>query len=60
MIDRQQGGMIVVECDSCDAVLETKTRDFEEARSIMQTEEWKVRKIGSEWIHGCPTCGVPK
>lgn len=59
MIDRQNGGIIMVECDSCDAVLDTQTKDFSEARQIMQTEEWKVRKIGSDWIHGCPKCGVP-
>jgi hypothetical protein len=58
MIDRQ-GGLIVVECDSCNAVLETETADFSEARAMMQREEWKVRKIANEWLHGCPTCGVP-
>jgi uncharacterized C2H2 Zn-finger protein len=59
MIDRQNGGIIMVECDSCDAVLDTETRDFEEARGLMRTEGWKVRKIASEWLHGCPRCGVP-
>lgn len=58
MIDRQNG-MLVVECDSCDATLETETRDFDEARAVMRREQWKVRKIGSDWIHGCPKCGVP-
>jgi hypothetical protein len=51
--------MIVVECDSCPAVLETETADFSEARAIMQREEWKVRQIAGEWLHGCPKCGVP-
>ena len=60
MIDRQMGGIIFVECDSCDAVLDTDTKDFDEAREVMQREEWKVRKIGSEWLHGCKKCGVPK
>lgn len=59
MIDRQHGGNILVECDSCDQVLDTATKDFEEAREMMQREEWKVRKIAGEWIHGCPKCGVP-
>jgi uncharacterized C2H2 Zn-finger protein len=57
MIDRQ-GGKILVECDSCDEVLETDTADFAEARALMQREEWKVRKIAGEWLHGCPKCGV--
>jgi len=59
MIDRQNGGLIYVECDSCDAVLDTETADFEEARGLMRTEGWKVRKIANEWLHGCPKCGVP-
>lgn len=58
MIDRQKG-QLVVECDSCGKVLETETPDFAEAREMMKREEWKVRKIGSEWLHGCPECGVP-
>lgn len=58
MIDRQ-GGKILVECDSCDQVLDTETGDFEEARSVMRREGWKVRQIAKEWLHGCPKCGVP-
>jgi hypothetical protein len=58
MIDRQ-GGQIVVECDSCDEILKTDTDDFSEARAVMQREDWKVRKIAKEWLHGCPKCGVP-
>jgi hypothetical protein len=59
MIDRQKGGILIVECDSCDAVLDTETKDFEEAREKMRREGWKVRKIAGEWIHGCGRCGVP-
>lgn len=59
MIDRQNGGIIMVECDSCDAVLDTETKDFEEARNVMKREEWRVRKIANEWLHGCPKWGVP-
>lgn len=58
MIDRQ-GRQIVVECDSCDAVLETDTAEFTEARAMMQREGRRVRKIANEWLHGCPKCGVP-
>ena len=60
MIDRQNGGIIYVECDSCNEVLDTETRDFDEARACMQRADWKVRKIGRDWIHGCPRCGVPR
>jgi hypothetical protein len=59
MIDRQNGGILMIECDSCDAVLDTKTKDFDEAREAMKREGWKVRKIGADWIHGCERCGVP-
>lgn len=48
MIDRQKGGIILVECDSCP-----------EARAVIKREGWKVGKIANEWLHGCPRCGVP-
>jgi len=59
MIDRQNGGIIIVECDSCGEMLDTKTLDFDEAREVMKGEEWKVRRISRDWLHGCPRCGVP-
>lgn len=59
MIDRQNGGILMVECDSCPAVLDTETKDFAEAREVMVREAWKVRKIADQWLHGCPKCGVP-
>ncbi|WP_439392362.1 hypothetical protein ACRQ5Q_22465 [Bradyrhizobium sp. PMVTL-01] len=59
MLDRQHG-KFVVECDSCGDTLQTDTRDFEEAREVMRLNDWKARKIGRDWIHGCPECGVPK
>lgn len=62
MRDRQFG-QIVVECDACGDTLETETKDFAEARDIMQREGWKVRAEGqgrsTVWYHGCPQCGVP-
>lgn len=60
MIDRQNGGIIMVECDSCNEVLDTETKDFSEALSVMRREGWKARKIAEEWLHGCPKHGVPK
>ena len=58
MIDRQHG-KILVECDSCDQVLDTETSDFDEARELMKREGWRIRKIAEVWLHGCPKCGVP-
>jgi len=57
MLDRQHG-KIVFECDSCDAVLDTETGDFDEALAIMKREEWKVQKIGQVWIDACPKCEI--
>lgn len=59
MLDKQYG-KFVVECDSCGETLQTDTKDFDEAREAMRLASWKVRKIGRDWIHGCPECGVPK
>ena len=62
MLDRQYG-KFVVECDACGDTLETETKDFAEAREVMQREGWKVRAEGhgrsAVWYHGCPQCGVP-
>jgi len=58
MIDRKCC-KILVKCESCDEVLETGTVDFDEACALMKRERWKVRRIASLWLHGCPKCGVP-
>ena len=62
MLDRQFG-QIIVECDACGDTLQTETKDFAEAREVMQREGWKVRAEGhgrsAVWYHGCPQCGVP-
>jgi uncharacterized C2H2 Zn-finger protein len=58
MIDRQRG-KILVECDSCDQVLDTETDDFTTALALVRREGWRMRKIAGEWLHGCPKCGAP-
>lgn len=57
MIDRQHG-KIVIECDSCDEVFEGKSAEWNEVWPEAKREGWKSKKIGSEWVHGCPKCGV--
>jgi hypothetical protein len=57
VLDRQRG-VILFECDSCDEVLDTETKDFDEALANLRRAEWSARKIGRDWIHGCPKCGV--
>jgi hypothetical protein len=57
MIDRQHGKLIF-ECDSCDETLTCDTDNFNEAWNEAKREGWRSRKIGDEWVHGCPSCGV--
>ncbi|AXK79982.1 hypothetical protein DW352_05280 [Pseudolabrys taiwanensis] len=62
MIDRQ-GGRIVIECDSCDETfdgnsIEGDGDDWQEVWPAAKAEGWTSKKIGNEWVHGCPHCGV--
>lgn len=53
------GAYIVIECDSCDE--QFKGHDHEEFAVVWaaaKREGWKARKVASEWLHGCPRCGV--
>ena len=58
MMDKQKGDFIF-ECDSCGKVLQTDQADFGVARNMLRREGWSVRKIGSDWVHGCDKCGNP-
>jgi rubredoxin len=58
MIDRQHG-KIIFECDSCDETFDAETGDFNDAWAAAKRDGWRSRKIASEWLHGCPKCGVP-
>jgi hypothetical protein len=60
MIDRQHGKFLV-ECDSCDAVLDTGTDDVGAARRRIEHEGWGVEFVGGrsvDILHACPTCGA--
>jgi hypothetical protein len=57
MMDRQHG-KVVFECDSCPEVFEGDSGEFNEVGAAAKREGWKTKKIGSEWMHGCPKCGV--
>jgi hypothetical protein len=57
MIDRQHGKLIF-ECDSCEETLTADTDNFAQAWNEAKREGWRSRKIGDEWVHGCPSCGV--
>jgi len=58
MLDKQRGKFIF-ECDVCGDTLDTETSNFNEARQTLENEEWKARKIGSDWVHSCSKCGMP-
>lgn len=58
MIDRQHG-KIIIECDSCDAVYEGASGDFQGVWASAKQEGWTASKIADEWLHGCPKCGRP-
>jgi hypothetical protein len=55
MMDRQNG-KFVIECNTCDEVLETNTGDFTTARERLEAERWRARKVKDEWEHYCPRC----
>ena len=59
MLDRQHG-TIVFECDSCNEVLETETRNFDGALAILKRKDWKAQKIGELWIHACHNCEIDR
>ncbi len=58
MIDKQ-GRRFVVECDSCDETLSSEEGEtFTEFWNNVKSVGWRAKKIGAEWVHGCPQCGV--
>lgn len=60
MIDRQ-AGKILIECDSCPEVFEGERGAlWKEVWEAAGQEGWRSRRLEGEWLHGCPTCGVPK
>lgn len=54
----RQNGKFVVECNTCDEVLETNTGDFATAKELLDTERWSAHKVKDEWEHYCPRCKV--
>lgn len=57
MIDRQYG-KIIVACDTCDEQFAESGDDFKKVWAAAKAAGWRTRKIGDEWVHGCPDCGV--
>lgn len=55
MIQRQDG-QVVFECDTCPEELETEEDDFHAALAVFKRDGWRAEKVGSEWVHTCPSC----
>jgi hypothetical protein len=55
MIDRQNGDL-VFECDTCGETFESETSDFNSAWNQAKRDGWRVKKIGTQWVHSCPNC----
>lgn len=54
MIDRQ-GTRIVIECDCCDeTVASIGGEEWAPFWARAREEGWRAKKIGSEFVHGCP------
>jgi hypothetical protein len=53
-----QHGQHVFECDCCDATFTANAEAFIDAWTEAKRDGWKNQKIGNDWIHGCPNCGV--
>jgi hypothetical protein len=49
-------GKINFECDGCAEVLDTETKDFDEAMRVLRGEMWDSQKIGADWAHYCSRC----
>lgn len=47
---------ITFECDGCGDQYATMENDFRDALDKIKSEDWQVRRIGSEWMHVCPDC----
>lgn len=59
MIHRQ-GGRIQIECDACDEVFKGDSGEWDEVWPEAKSEGWTTRKIGTEWLHRCPSCGADR
>ena len=49
-------GDLEFECDNCGEVIQTDTSNFESAQNILHRQDWKPKKVGTEWQHFCPKC----
>ena len=58
MIERE-GGKLIWICDTCDEEEAfDKNESFHECWDELKRQGWRTKKIGDEWVHGCPRCGV--
>lgn len=50
---------IIFTCDTCDETFTGAQQEtFQAVWSRAREDGWRTRKIGTEWVHGCPDCGI--
>lgn len=50
-------GDFVIECDDCGETFQDEDcRDFGEFMYALKSHDWKIKKVGNDWIHTCPDC----
>lgn len=47
----------VFQCDVCECVCDTETRDWDEAIDVLKSEGWASKKGKTDWQHFCARCG---
>jgi hypothetical protein len=58
MLDRSKDSL-TFECDMCGEVLETNTKEFNEALDTLRNDGWISKgSVGDGWAHFCPDCLV--
>ena len=48
-------GRFQLECDSCNETIESEPGElWETFWPDAKRKGWKTKKIGADWVHGCP------
>lgn len=52
------GKGVRIQCDTCEKEFPDEPMPFDYAWAQAKNEGWKAEKVGKDWVHGCPDCGV--
>jgi hypothetical protein len=56
-IHRQKGN-VIIECDRCETQFTLDSPDYELTWAAAKRDGWEAKKIGKDWVNGCPNCGA--